>query len=71
MKRFLIVIERTKTGYSAFSPDVPGCIATARTKKAVQNRIRQAIQFHLEGLREEGEELPKPSSSSVYVDVPA
>ncbi len=71
MKRFLIVIERTRTGYSAFSPDVPGCIATARTKRAVQNRIRQAIQFHLEGLREEGEKLPKPSSSSVYVDVPA
>lgn len=71
MKRFLIVIEKTKTGYSAFSPDVPGCIATAQTKKAVQNRIRKAIQFHIEGLREEGEKLPKPSSAAVYIDVPA
>jgi predicted RNase H-like HicB family nuclease len=71
MKKFLIVIEKTSTGYSAYSPDVPGCIATARTKKSVQNRIRAAIHFHLEGLRKEGEKLPEPSSSSVYVDVPA
>jgi len=71
MKTFLIVIEKTSTGFSAYSPDVPGCIATARSKKAVENRIREAIQFHLEGLKQEGEKLPKASSSSVYVDVPA
>jgi predicted RNase H-like HicB family nuclease len=71
MKRFLIVIEKASTGYSAYSPDVPGCIATASTRKSVENRIRQAIQFHIEGLREEGYELPKPKSKSSYVDVPA
>ena len=71
MKRFLIVIERTSTGYSAYSPDVPGCVATAATRKSVENRIKGAIQFHIEGLREEGYELPKPKSYSAYVDVPA
>lgn len=71
MKRFLIVIEKTKSGYSAYSPDVPGCIATARTRKSVENRIKEAIHFHIEGLRDEGYELPKPKSYSSYVNVPA
>lgn len=71
MKRFLIVIEKTSTGYSAYSPDVPGCIATASTRKSVENRIREAIQFHIEGLRDEGYDLPKPKSYSAYVDVSA
>lgn len=60
MKRFLIVIEKTSTGYSAHSPDVPGCIATASTRKSVENRIREAIQFHIDGLRDEGYDLPTP-----------
>lgn len=71
MKRYLIVVEKTKTGFSAYSPDVQGCIATATTRKAVENRIQQAIEFHLEGMREEGYEIPKPTSYSAYVDVPA
>jgi predicted RNase H-like HicB family nuclease len=71
MKRFLIVIERTFVGYSAYSPDVPGCIATASSRKSVENRIKEAIQFHIEGLQDEGYELPKPKSYSAYVDVPA
>lgn len=71
MKRFLVVVEKTRTGFSAYSPDVPGCIATASTRKSVEARIRQAIEFHLDGMREEGYELPKPKSYSAYVDVPA
>lgn len=71
MKRFLVVVEKTKTGFSAYSPDVPGCIATATSRKAVETRIRQAIEFHLEGMREQGYELPQPKSYSAYVDVPA
>lgn len=71
MKRYLIVVEKTKTGFSAYSPDVPGCIATATARKAVENRIQQAIEFHLQGMREEGYEIPKPTSYSAYVDVPA
>lgn len=71
MKRYLIIVEKTSTGYSAYSPDIPGCIATASTRSAVERRIQEAIQFHLEGLRKEGYKLPKPVSYSSYVDVPA
>jgi predicted RNase H-like HicB family nuclease len=71
MKRFLIVIERTETGYSAYSPDLPGCVSTGGTESEVKKNMREAIAFHLEGLREEGMSLPEPHSSSAYVDVPA
>jgi len=71
MKRFLIVIEKTKSGFSAYSPDVPGCLATASSKAAVQKRIREAIQFHIEGLRQEGYPIPKSNSFTSFVDVPA
>jgi len=71
MKRFLIVIEKTKTGFSAYSPDLPGCIATATTRSAVEKRIGEAIEFHIKGLREEGYPIPKPNSYSSFVDVPA
>jgi len=71
MKRFLIVIEQTETGYSAYSPDLPGCISTGRTESEVQMNMRDAIEFHLAGLREDGMTVPEPHSSSAYVDVPA
>lgn len=71
MKRFLVIVEKTSTGYSAYSPDVPGCIATAATRKSVENRIRQAIDFHLEGMREEGYDLLEPRSYSAYIEAPA
>jgi predicted RNase H-like HicB family nuclease len=71
MKRFLIVIERSETGYSAYSPDLPGCISTGATESEVQKNMREAIEFHLAGIREEGMALPEPHSSSAYVDVPA
>lgn len=69
--KYLIVIERTSTGYSAYSPDVPGCIATAGTEDEVQREMKNAIAFHLDGLREEGLAVPKPHSSSSDVDIPA
>ena len=53
--RYLIIIEETKTGYSAYSPDVPGCIATGETKDEVERNIKEAIEFHLEGLRLEAQ----------------
>ena len=71
MKRFLIIVEKTKTGFSAYSPDVPGCIATGKTKSGVEKRIRESIEFHINGLREEGYPIPKPNSYSSFVDVPA
>ena len=67
----LIVIEETSTGYSAYSPDLPGCVATGWTKEEVKQNMREAIEFHLEGLRLEGYEIPEPHSSSAYIDVPA
>jgi predicted RNase H-like HicB family nuclease len=69
--RYLIVIEKTKTGFSAYSPDVPGCVATGRTRPSVEKTMREAIEFHLEGLREDGAKVPSPRSYSTYVDVPA
>ena len=71
MKRFLIVVEKTKTGFSAYSPDVHGCVATASSRKSVEHRIQQTIEFHVESMREQGYALPKPTSYSAYVDVPA
>jgi len=71
MKKYLVIIEKTKTGYSAYSPDVAGCIATASTKQAVENRMKEAIEFHLEGLHQEGNKIPKPHSYSKYVAIPA
>jgi predicted RNase H-like HicB family nuclease len=71
MKKYLIIVEETETGYSAFSPDVPGCGSTGTTKEEVEQNIREAIEFHLEGLREEGYVIREPSSYSSYLDVAA
>jgi predicted RNase H-like HicB family nuclease len=69
--KYLIVIERTATGYSAYSPDLPGCIATGSTREEVEREMKGAIAFHLDGLKAEGLAIPQPSSSSSYVDIPA
>lgn len=69
--KFLIVVEKSETGFSAYSPDLPGCVATGETRDDVERTMREAIQFHLEGLRAERMELPEPHSYSTYVDVPA
>ncbi|MCE9635211.1 MAG: type II toxin-antitoxin system HicB family antitoxin [Planctomycetes bacterium] len=69
--KFLIVIEKSKTGFSAYSPDLPGCIATGRTRPQAERAMREAIEFHLEGLRAEHMPVPKPQSYSSYVEVPA
>lgn len=71
MKKYLIIVEKTETGYSAFSPDIPGCGSTGETKEEVERNIQEAIEFHLQGLREEGHEIPEPSTYSSYVDVAA
>lgn len=69
--RYLIVIESTSTGFSAYSPDVPGCVATGTTREEAEREMREAISFHLDGLREDGAKLPEPHASSAYVEVPA
>ena len=69
MKRYLTIVERTGTGYSAYSPDLPGCISTGRTREEVEANMREAIEFHIEGLRLEGYSVPEPSSESTYIDI--
>jgi len=69
--RYLIIVEETSTGYSAYSPDVPCRIATAGSVEDGQREMTAAIAFHLESMRLEGLTLPAPHSSSLYVDVPA
>ena len=66
--KYLIVIEPTSTGYSAYSPDINGCVATGSTKEEVTKNIQEAIVFHIEGLKIEGYEIPQPKSSSSYIE---
>jgi predicted RNase H-like HicB family nuclease len=69
--KYLMVIEPTETGFSAYSPDLPGCVSTGTTREEVEQNMQEAIELHLEGLREEGYPVPEPSTSSAYVDVTA
>jgi predicted RNase H-like HicB family nuclease len=70
MKKYLIVIEETNTGFSAYSPDLPGCVSTGRTREEMEENMREAITFHLDGLREEGQAVPEPRTYSAYVELP-
>ena len=69
--KYAVVIEKAKSNYSAYVPDLPGCIATAKTFSAVENAIRDAIKFHIEGMKQDGESIPRPSSAVEYVEVAA
>lgn len=71
MQRYLIIIEPTATGFSAYSPDLPGCVATGTSRDEVESNMREAIELHLQGLREDGEEVPPPHSVASYVEVAA
>ena len=64
MKKFLIIIEKTETGYSGYAPDLPGCIATGSTKEDLEKNMYEAIQFHLEGMKEEGMSMPNSITES-------
>ena len=69
--RYAIVIEKAEGNFSAYVPDLPGCIATGSTVAEVETEIREAISFHLEGMREDGMPVPEPSSQVEYIDVAA
>ena len=69
--KYLIVIEKTETGFSAYSPDLPGCVSTGATEEETERNMREAIEFHIDGLREEGCEVPAPTSRSSYVEIAA
>jgi predicted RNase H-like HicB family nuclease len=66
--QYAVVIERGENSYGAYVPDLPGCVAVAETFEEVKVLIREAIQFHLDGLREDGEDIPQPTSSIEYVE---
>jgi predicted RNase H-like HicB family nuclease len=70
MSRYLIVIENAGRNYSAYSPDLPGCASTGTTIEKTQRNMEGAVEFHLEGLREDGLPIPPPSSIAGYVEVP-
>ena len=67
--RYAIVIEKAGNNYSGYVPDLPGCVATGATVQDTEKVLREAIQFHLAGLREDGAPIPQPSSSVDYVEV--
>jgi predicted RNase H-like HicB family nuclease len=69
--RYAIVIERAAKNYAAYVPDLPGCVATGSTVEETERLIREAIEFHIEGLRADGQTIPEPSSKVEYVDVVA
>jgi predicted RNase H-like HicB family nuclease len=71
MRRYLIVIEPTGTGFSAYSPDLPGCVATGATRDDVERSMREAVAFHLDGLRAEGQPVPPATAVATYVEVAA
>jgi predicted RNase H-like HicB family nuclease len=69
--RYLVVVEQGPKSFGAYVPDLPGCVAAAETREEVLGLIREAIEFHIEGLRQDGQPIPPPSSSSEVVDVQA
>jgi predicted RNase H-like HicB family nuclease len=69
--RYAVVIEKAGANYSAYVPDLPGCVATGRTLPTVQRRIQQAVEMHIEGMREDGLRVPKPNARAGYVSAPA
>jgi predicted RNase H-like HicB family nuclease len=69
--RYAIVIEKAENNYSAYVPDLPGCVATGVSLEEVETQIREAIEFHLDGLREDGVLIPIPQSRVDYVEVSA
>lgn len=66
--RYAVVIEKANGNFSAYVPDLPGCVATGETVKAVEQEIREAIRFHIEGLKADGLTVPKPASIADYVE---
>lgn len=67
MNKYLIIIEKANRNFSAYSPDLPGCIATGKTRKEVEKNITEAIQIHLEGLKEDNLQIPESTATAEYV----
>ncbi len=69
MKKYLIVFEKTANNFSAYLPDLPGCIATGKTRLEVGKNIRDSIALHLQGMKEDGDSLPEPTSYMELIEV--
>ena len=67
--QYLVIFEKGANSYGAYVPDLPGCVAVGETKADAQRLITEAIQFHIEGLREDGDVVPPPSSTVAFIDV--
>ena len=67
--KYAVIIEKAENNYSAYAPDLPGCIAVGDTLEETKQMIQEAIEFHLEGMREEGLPIPEPTTHAEYVEV--
>ena len=70
MRKYAVVVERGPNNYSAYVPDLPGCVTTGKTVEEIKTNIREAIELHLEGLMEDGTPVPEPSSVAIEVELP-
>jgi len=71
MHRFLIVIEKAKGDYSAYSPDLPGCVATGKTREEAERNMHEAVEMHVQGLIEDKLPIPESTASAEYIAIPA
>lgn len=69
--QYMVIIEKGETSYGAYVPDLPGCVAVSETREEVLELIKEAIEFHLEGLKEDGQPIPEPCSTGEFVEVQA
>jgi predicted RNase H-like HicB family nuclease len=67
--KYLVIVEPTDTGFSAYSSDLPGCVSTGVSREECEANMREAIEFHVEGLRLHGEPVPSPTTTAAFVDV--
>lgn len=71
MSKYAVVFEKSRTGYGAYVPDLPGCVAAAATLEESEELIRQAIELHLDGMREDGDDIPTPTTIAEMIEVTA
>ena len=69
MDRYVVIVEKAEGNYSAYCPDLPGCVATGKTVEETVERMKEAIKFHLEGLKREGMSIPEPSTEATSIEV--
>ena len=69
MYRYLIIIEQSETGYGAYAPDIPGCVAVGDTREEVEREMREALAMHLQAMRDDHDQIPQPRSTAEYMDI--